>query len=637
MPVDGADAGGFDAMAGSDANDHGGAGGSAGGVGGDGASGDGDGDGAGGAGRGSPPLGSCMASALLSCPPEDDGSACAEWFCGTRLWAYDTPGVEAHLTYRIRDPNHLFSAEYEAAIHAIAQAWTDATLGRVKFDDCSKAKCTGRFISVIPGDWHGLLNPGDGEQFLPMPVSPNGEGAPSRHRISHQWGHAIGLDDTYKRGDRDRYVRFDRTVWCGAGGGVPPRCAVDPANQLGSPPIASGTFGVYDERSKMNGFATQGICGGDEPDAASGQPTASDASAVLELYLQRAGWAPWQPIGRSHSPDQPLDYQLAPGVDPVGGPVVSGGRDPSVEVFVRGSDGAVYATRNVLAGDTFVRWDDWTPLGEKVDADPSVTFLDQDTLHLAARSATDQTIVLRTRTRGNWDAWTSLGAPAMGADSAPAIAALDGKQLTVVVRGRDGLLYQQTCRDPRQGCIANAGNPDVWTPLDPPLAGWSFVGKPNVVWSRDADRAWMVVAAAGTDHRAHWLWHSEGSQWGNGTSGWQELTTLDLAPDDPEPAVGIDTRGSYADVGFFARTRQGLLANISKEDGTYLLGGILASPPGSAGAGSRVLVVGLMNDHGRPGVWWKFANGFTPPCTYNAPGACATCGCSLPGTFRCLE
>ena len=55
--------------------------------------------------------------------------------------------------------------------------------------------------------------------------------------------------------------------------GPPPRCAYGP-DEVGSPRIPSDTFGVYDEKSKMNGFAIDGICGSAEPEPSSGEPTA---------------------------------------------------------------------------------------------------------------------------------------------------------------------------------------------------------------------------------------------------------------------------------------------------------------------------------------------------------------------------
>jgi hypothetical protein len=569
-------------------------------------------------------VGMCTASAVASCPSET--SACAERFCGGRRWAPANSGDGARIPYRIRDPEQRLSPAYREAIAAIASAWTDATDGHVVFEDCSTTSCTGRFISVIPGDGHGLLNADDGEQLLPMPVTPPGDGQPPAHLISHQWGHAIGLDDTYKRADRDRYVRFDPAVWCGDDAGVPPRCALDPAEQPGSPPVASGTFGVYDELSKMNGFATDGVCGAGEPDRTAGAPTAGDASAVLELYHERtsgSGWAPWQPIARSPSPTAPLDYQLAPGVDPVGGPTVAAGADPQLEIFVRGTDDVVYGTQNLLAGGQFTGWADWAPLGEYLDSDPAVAVLDQETLHLAARSALFHTVVVRTRASGTWSAWISLGAPAAGAASAPAVAALDGALLTVIVRGGDGLLYQQTCSDPHNDCIDNVGGydlhgVDLWAPLDAPPETWSFVGKPNAVWAHDDGGDRLVVTAVGTDGRAHWLVR------GDGSSGWRDLAFAGSA-DDPEPSVAVYTAGRYQDLSFLARDARGLLAQGNGDGALDPLGGLLASPPAATAAGSRVLAVGLMNDHGRPGVWWKFAGGFTPPCTTNAPDSCATC------------
>ena len=52
---------------------------------------------------------------------------------------------------------------------------------------------------------------------------------------------------------------------------------------------------------------------------------------------------------------------------------------------------------------------------------------------------------------------------------------------------------------------------------------------------------------------------------------------------------------------------------------------------------TRIDVAALMDDHGHPGVWWRFYGGntFTPPCNYNKPGTCAQCGCNVPGSLAC--
>src|SRR4029079_18780210 len=126
-------------------------------------------------------------------------------------------------------------------------------------------------------------------------------------------------------------------------------------------------------KSKMNGFKIDGICGSSEPDPTSGEPTPGDAAAVEELFASQAlQWSPFRPIGRSVSLGQPLDYQLAPGVDSIGTPAIAAWTSPAVEVFVRGTGNFVYGTHNELASGAFLRWSDWQLVALGVDASPAI-------------------------------------------------------------------------------------------------------------------------------------------------------------------------------------------------------------------------------------------------------------------------
>src|SRR5205814_673223 len=103
----------------------------------------------------------------------------------------------------------------------------------------------------------------------------------------------------------------DPARWCMDGAALPPTCAAGPDPTQGSPSIAGGTFGVYDERSKMNGLPADGVCGSTSPDEGSFEPTVGDVSSVEELYFMvGAGWTPLHPVGRSIKSGQPSDGDL---------------------------------------------------------------------------------------------------------------------------------------------------------------------------------------------------------------------------------------------------------------------------------------------------------------------------------------
>jgi hypothetical protein len=598
---------------------------------------DGNADGAADAGvDGGPQLpGSCPASAVSSCPPLDSGSLCEETFCGGRLWTTTAVGSPPAQTipYRILDPEGKLSASDRAAIRASAAAWSNATSGLLTFQDCD-ASCAGRFISVVPGDGDGVTNPGDPEELLPMPADAGG-GRVSPHRIAHQWGHVVGLAHTYQRADRDRHVRFDPALWCGPGGpGLPLRCAASPSGPVGAPSIASDTFGPFDGRSKMNGLngpRADGVCGPEEPDQGSGEPTLGDASAAEELFQsQTGGWSPFLPIARSPSPTEPLDYQLAPGVDPVGSPAIAEQTVALPEIFVRGTDDRVYATRRDPTAPAPTGWTDWTPVASDVDSDPAAGFGDADTLYLTVRSRVDGTIQLRARSSGAWGAPASLGMPAAGAASAPGLAVLNAGSLNVFVRGGDGLIYGLDCPDAAALCAGSAAQAGAWSALAPPPSGGVFVGKPSAAWLFGGNR---LELAAVSDGRVPLVNFRIPSGWGP----WLPIDGLDPGPDDPRPGVTVATLGLLSNTTFFARNRQGILFN-SIFGASHILGGVLASPPAVVGVirTYRTDVAALIDDHGHPGVWWKFSDAsYTPPCNYNMTGTCAQCGCDQPGQPSC--
>jgi hypothetical protein len=567
----------------------------------------------------------CPTSLVNACPAEDSGSRCEQTYCGGQLWQSGLT-LSVLVNYRILDPAGEFSQSYKAAIRASASAWSRASAKFVTIKEC--AVCSGKFISVVPGDGDGIVNPDEPEQRLPMPVDSAGRISP--HRIAHQWGHVLGLSHTYERADRDRYMGFDPDVWCAAGSsGLPPRCAASDADLPGFPAITTGTFGVFDGKSKMNGLGREGICGTEQPDEDSGEPTIGDVSAMAELFFGvYARWSPFQPIGRSVSLTQPLDYQLAPGVDPTGSPAIAEIDYASPEIFVRGTDNVVYTTtRRDLVSSATAQWNDWTPVAEAVDADPAVVFsrnaILPGTLVLGVRSRVDGQIHLRSRGGDGWGKWTSIGAPPTGAASAPALASNSPSELAVLVRGGDGLIYRLACTDAETGCVASAARANAWTALPaPPSPSAIFVGKPSAVWP--LDNTGLMVAAV-TDDRAVMLNTGGGGDWAP-----VETISNDLAPDDPDPGIAIIIPGVPADATFLARNQQGLLVTDTLSTTYFAIGGVLASPPSATTvihSGIRTDVAALIDDHGHPGVWWRYHENTAPfPCYYNRPGTCMECG-----------
>ncbi|HEY7374515.1 MAG TPA: hypothetical protein VIF57_20295, partial [Polyangia bacterium] len=282
----------------------------------------------------------------------------------------------------------------------------------------------------------------------------------------------------------------------------------------------------------------------------------------------------------------------------------------------------------------FVQWSPWTIVASGVDADPAIILADRDTLHLAVRASADGTIRLRTRTKGAWGDWASLGAPSVGAASAPVIAAQDGQLLTVVVRGNDGLIYALACSDPAAMCAASAGRPDAWFAL--PGSPGTFIGKPSAAFVASGT---LYVTAVAFDHTA-FLIGSDESGIGFDSSDWSRLPGTSFASNDPDPQAVVQVYGDA--VGFYARGPRGTLIDTSPWSFIVALGGLIESAPGVTPALNGepwVHIAAVIEDHGQPGVWVKFfGSGAIPaPCNYNAPGTCAQCGCDLPNKPACAR
>lgn len=104
-----------------------------------------------------------------------------------------------------------------------------------------------------------------------------------------------------------------------------------------------------------------------------------------------------------------------------------------------------------------------------------------------------------------------------------------------------------------------------------------------------------------------------GSGWGD----WMPVYRFELSPDDDDPRVAVAGVGGVTDLNFFARDRRGVTVDATLCTGH--IAGVLASGPGVVRP--RAAILGSMwaiDDHGRPGVWWRiFGRSYKPPCNYN--------------------
>jgi hypothetical protein len=166
-----------------------------------------------------------------------------------------------------------------------------------------------------------------------------------------------------------------------------------------------------------------------------------------------------------------------------------------------------------------------------------------------------------------------------------------------------------------------------------------LIGKPTAAWQ--PNDFMMLVVAVTTDRKAIIMGRDRSfvGEWIN------IPVDPELDPNDPDPSVSVQMSGdAYAwDWDFYARNARHQLVNVPPQVFYPPLGGVLASAPAatiSRAGPPRVNVAALIDDHGRPGVWWRFrddAGNYRPPCNYNAPGACAQCGCDVPNAPLCDE
>ena len=219
--------------------------------------------------------------------------------------------------------------------------------------------------------------------------------------------------------------------------------------------------------------------------------------------------------------------------------------------------------------------------------------------------------------------WNVLGAPPSGAASAPALASGSPFGLQVFVRGGDGLIYWLACADATDDCKGSVGRSDAWSALPPPPSG-IFVGKPSAVWW--IEQTGLTVAAIRNDRVAMFLIgiNSGGAAWRSA-----DHLNIDPDPDDPDPGVAVAISATPGELSFFARNRRRLLINDTSEQTYSSIGGVLASPPAAVAVyhgAVRTDVAAIINDHGRPGVWWRYNDqAYKAPC-YDNPGDCARCG-----------
>ena len=174
-------------------------------------------------------------------------------------------------------------------------------------------------------------------------------------------------------------------------------------------------------------------------------------------------------------------------------PTASSSTSGSLDVFVRGTDNALWHRRS--SGGV---WSAWESLGGVVSSNPSAVSQGANNVDVFVRG-TDNAVWHRSWNGTAWAAWDSLGGTAT---SSPTTASWGAGRLDMVVRGTDNALWHRSW------------NGAAWSSWD--SAGGTATSDPGMVASTSGR---VDVFVRGTDDA---IWHRSGP--GNGTwSAWDSL------------------------------------------------------------------------------------------------------------------
>jgi len=253
--------------------------------------------------------------------------------------------------------------------------------------------------------------------------------------------------------------------------------------------------------------------------------TDKTVSRVQRAQGAAGGWSGWTPVA---------------GASAGSAPVLARGRDGCLQVFVRGTDGALWRNAETTPDGP---WAGWQSLGGTLTGGPlvGINYLTNGSFFEMYARGTDSTLWQAAETApGVWSAWQSLGGvitsmPATAWDyfsGAPSV--------IVFARWSDGSVEYI-----RQSARTWTGTPGSWAQSLWQSLGGTIVGSPAVaVTQTPAGPMGLEVFARGTDNA---LWHNAQSAFGSDTwSGWTSLGGT-LAGDPVVLPYQIPVIGSLGD------------------------------------------------------------------------------------------
>lgn len=390
------------------------------------------------------------------------------------------------------------------AIEATMRRWESASGGAIRFVLSNTQTPRIQFINVADAALGGTPGPVSYQTCAqqaaagqPCYVALDGSNA------DHELGHAVGLNHTFTRNDRQKYLHVRHKD------GEEFRCSDWDVARCNSPTKPGPGSGPFEYVSVMNYRPTDPdierwnltpICLGEACAVCSAgpgkpyyQPTRGDGSAAAELYL-KASSSRWSIFRRTVNDDglaQPADYSIHSNVfiAPFRSVAAAAYPNGSIDMYVTGSDGHVY--EKTQTGASFTSWTDrGTPAGTGSVSDPGAVSWGSGRLDLTVRQGS--VVYISTWVTGHgFTSWQSLGAPGDTAPaSSPAITSSGPNVLNVFVRGANNRLYWKSCT---ANCLGNTGTWSSWQVV----GSGTFLGKPAAVTQSNGT---VAVFMHGLDH-----------------------------------------------------------------------------------------------------------------------------------------
>jgi hypothetical protein len=308
---------------------------------------------------------------------------------------------------------------------------------------------------------------------------------------------------------------------------------------------------------------------------ANGNYQFSKNESAVGTYFYRTTYAGNDTYGNATSNAVNVTVSMVP-ITVAGAPAVSAQNANSLDLFVRGSDNALWY--KYWTGTT---WTTATSLGGNLSSAPAATSTANGVMDVFVQGA-DNGLWYKTTTNNGttWSGWNSLGG---SLTSSPAVTSSNGV-IDVFVRGTDNALWWKTTTN-------NGASWSGWMPVGGQLAA----GTGPAADARGTNS--LDVFVQGTDH-AVWYSHWNGATWSAWKSLGGSLTSSPAATSSGTGQVDVFVRGTDNALWYKTTTNSG-----ASWSGWKSLGGALTSSPGVTSPANGVMDVFVLGTGN--GLWWQ--------------------------------